>query len=236
MVQPNLIIATGNLRDACKQLQPGSMLHVDELMNRRRTNPFTADGTDLRRVRLYTADGMLYSLRDGVPTLSITRRDANTVLHRIDDAFEDFQEKFQFQPTPEEVELALRSDSTVHINLSKLGLSLGYGDLMYLEVTNPFYERKLEPEEEKLARRVFGDATFNENMDYLSNAGIHTLKIGVLAPGHLRRYTDNLPQMYVSDLGLSAYGQLIVNTAHVILDDEQESCNLSYVCGKRRKD
>ena len=29
---------TGNLRDAYKQLQPGTMLHVDQLMNERMTD------------------------------------------------------------------------------------------------------------------------------------------------------------------------------------------------------
>ena|SRR3990167_646122 len=75
---------TGNLRDGYKQVQPGTMLHVDELMNERRSNK------ELQYQWFYTADGLIYFLDgvDKIPTLLITREAHNPVLQRIDDAFE----------------------------------------------------------------------------------------------------------------------------------------------------
>ena len=57
----------GNLRDAYRQLQPGTMWYVDELMNARQTN------AGLRREQYYTGDGVVYFL-DGAcktPALAI---------------------------------------------------------------------------------------------------------------------------------------------------------------------
>ena len=103
MTRLNLTTITGDLRDTCGQFRPGSIRHVDELTDERRTNPIDADGTDLRRVWLHTADGHLYSVRNGVPTLSMTRRNVNPLFNRIDDAVEQLTATGNFQPNPEKI-------------------------------------------------------------------------------------------------------------------------------------
>src|SRR3989344_8260055 len=109
---------TGNLRDAYKQLQPGTMLHVDQLMNERRTN------TDLRNQGFYTADGEVYYLDGaGNPTLAMTREAHNPVLQHIDDAFDQLTKNQNYRPSQEEVQQALAAPETSLITLSRLRLS-----------------------------------------------------------------------------------------------------------------
>ena len=75
---------TENLRDAYRHLQPGTMLHADQLMKERRLNPITSTGEDLRDQWFYTADGAIYFIDNGVPTLALTREAHNPVLQNID--------------------------------------------------------------------------------------------------------------------------------------------------------
>ncbi len=190
MTQQNLITVRDYLRDAYKQLQPGTILHVDELTNERRTDPIDADGTDLRKVSLCTADGELYSIRNGVPTLSMTRGDVNPVLRRIDDAFDQLTSaRGNFRPSREEVEQALGSNDAVHVDLTKLRLQEDYFGGQYLIIPTK-KEHGLRPEEEKLAWRVFGEATFKENMEMFREAGISESRIYILTPAYVRRHAS----------------------------------------------
>ncbi len=185
MSKLTLTTVTGDLRETCSQLQPGSIRHVDELTDERRADPIDADGTDLRHVWLYTADGQLYSLRNGVPTLSMTRGDVNPVLNRIDDAVEQLTTSGNFQPDAEEVDQALNSYSTVHTDLTELRLRGDHLEWQYLPVST-VKRHKLRYEEEKLARRVFGDTTFAENMAMFREAGITESRIYLLAPTYVK--------------------------------------------------
>ncbi len=192
MTPQNLITVTGNLRDGYKQLQPGTMRHVDELTDERRTNPIDAEGTDLRKVWLYTADGELYSVRNCVPTLAMTRGDVNPVLYRIDDALAQLTTTGNFRPNREEIERALMSHYTVQVDLTKLRLKSGNDEWQYLVIPTK-RNHGLRKEEEKLARRFFGEATFAENMEMFRDAGIDESKIYVLAPSYVREHASESP-------------------------------------------
>src|SRR3989344_8852243 len=92
---------TGNLRDAYRQLQPGTMLHVDELMNERRTHADEQVCKELRKQWFFTADGEIY-FWDGVSktsTLAITREAHNPVLQNLDVAFELSTKYGIYRPT-----------------------------------------------------------------------------------------------------------------------------------------
>ncbi len=127
MTPSPLVTVTGRLTAGYRLLEPNSILHVDELVDE------LTDEQQIERLieerkrwcdgRLYTADGVIYSLRNNFPTLSLTRRDVNPVLTRINEADEFLNAGVnEFRPTPEELDSILRSDSTVHINLTKLRL------------------------------------------------------------------------------------------------------------------
>ncbi len=188
MTPPNLITVGGNLREGYMQLQPNTMLHVDELTNERRTNPIDVDGTDLRTVSFYTPDGQLYSVRQGTPMLSMTRGDVNPVLTRVDDAFTELTTtNGNFQLTPEEAERALKSYSTIHVVLEQLRLKGDNAEWQYLVVPTK-KEPGLRYEEEKLARRVFGDDTFDLNMEMFREARINESRIYVLNRNYVRQH------------------------------------------------
>ena len=142
---------TGNLRDAYKQLQPGTMLHVDELMNERRTN------ADLRNQWFYTADGEVYFLGTaGNPTLAMTREAHNPVLLNIDDAFEQLTKNHNYRPSQADVQQALTAPETELITLLKLRLSGDDDEWRHLEIgTTPSKYNRLNDEERKFAERVF---------------------------------------------------------------------------------
>ncbi len=120
----------GNLKDAYKQLQPGTMLHVDQLINERRTNE------ELRNQWFYTADGEIYFL-DGVsktPTLAITREAQNPVLQHIDDAFDQLLNNHNYRVLQADFAKALTAPDTVLVALPNLRLQGNDAEWRYLKI------------------------------------------------------------------------------------------------------
>ncbi|MEK6809820.1 MAG: hypothetical protein AABY40_04040 [Nanoarchaeota archaeon] len=183
----SLEIITGSLKGAYQQLQPGTMLHVDQLMNERREN------NELRGRGFYTADGEVYFL-DGatskIPTLAITREAHNPVLQNIDDAVEQLTQKNNYSVLAQDAEQALAAPETVLIALPSLRLSGDNAEWRYLAIgTTPSKYGKLNEEERKLAERVYGQgADFVKNMEMLDRAKIAETRIYVLNPGYVREH------------------------------------------------
>ncbi len=176
---------TRNLCDAYQQLQPGTMLHVDELMKERRGNAV------LRNNCFYTADGEIYLL-DGVcktPVLAMTREAHNPILKNIDDAFTQLTTKDNYHPSRADVRQALAAPDTVLIALPNLRLSGNEAEWRYLKIgTVPSEYGQLNGEERKLAERVYGQGNdFVQNMEMLKKAKIHETKIFVLNPDYVRK-------------------------------------------------
>src|SRR3989344_3792754 len=177
---------TGNLRDGYNQLQPGTMLHVDQLMNERR------DNAELRNQWFYTADGEVYLL-DGArktPTLAMTREAHNPVLLNIYAAFEELTQKQNYRPTPADVQLALAAPDTVLIALPNLRLNKHDAEFSNLTVgTTPAKYNKLNDEERKFAERVYGQGNdFVLNMKMLKDAGISETCIWLLNPEYVQKH------------------------------------------------
>ena len=180
---------TGNLRDAYQQLQPGTMLHVDQLMNERRTH---ADGQvrqELCNQWFYTADGEVYFL-DGAgktPTLAITREAHNPVLQHIDDAFEQLTQNHNYRLSQTDAGKAVSALDTVLIALPKLRLYKHDSEFSYLVIgTTPRKYGKLNEEERKFAERVYGqEDDFVQNMKMLDKAKIDETRIFVLNPDYV---------------------------------------------------
>ncbi len=179
---------TGNLRDGYKQLQPGTMLHVDQLMKERRTTE------ELRSNGFYTADGEVYLL-DGArktPTLAMTREAYNPVLQNIDVAYGQLVNKHNYRVSQTDVQQALAASETVVIALPNLRLTEHNAEFSYLTLgTTPAKYDKLNDEERKLAKRVYGqEDDFAQNMKMLKDAGIGETRIWVLNPDYVRKQAE----------------------------------------------
>ncbi|MEK6863152.1 MAG: hypothetical protein AABW53_00430 [Nanoarchaeota archaeon] len=179
---------TGNLRDAYRQLQPGTMLHADELMNERRDNP------ELRDQWFYTADGEVYFLKgkNKTPTLAMTREAHNPVLQNIDVAFEQLINEHNYPVSQADFKQALAASDTTLIALPKLRLSIVNQEYGYLPIGNtPAEYKKLNAEERKFAERVFGQGRdFVQNMEMLKVADISETRIYVLNPDYVRQHAE----------------------------------------------
>ena len=162
------------------QLQPSTMLHVDELMKERRTN------RELRDQTFYTADGELYFLQGRTPTLAITREKDNLLLRHLDDAFTQLKIAKNYRHDVQEAQQSIGAPETVLIDLTKLRLQGDDAEWRYLGILTTQYD-KLQPEEQKLAERVYGQGDeFGLSMAMLKEAGISETKIYVLDPAYVR--------------------------------------------------
>ena len=184
----NLVTIEGNLRDAYKQLQPGTMLHADQLMNERRTNH-----DELRKQKLYTADGGIYFLYGTqVPILAITREAYNPVLQNIDNAFEQLTSNQNYTVLFQDFEQALAVPETVLVSLPNLRLSKHDAEFSYLSLgTTPAKYNQLNYEERKLAERVYAKGNdFVQNMKMLKDTGIGETRIWVLNPDYVQKHAE----------------------------------------------
>ena len=190
--QQKLENIVGNLRDAYKQIVPGTMRHVDELMAERRTNPY------LRNQWFYPADGNVYSLdgKERVPTLRITREAVNPVLKNIDDAFAQFTENENYQVLPTDFETVKAASDTVSIDLTQLGLrEENDKEYQHLVIDTSKRLSKYNVEEQKLLLRIYGptekDCTASMQMLRDSIDKIEETRIYVLNPKYVTANAKN---------------------------------------------
>ncbi|MEK6863263.1 MAG: hypothetical protein AABW53_01050 [Nanoarchaeota archaeon] len=174
---------TGNLRDAYRQLQPGTMLHADELMNERRSNE------ELCSMSPNAADGAIYFL-DGnnrnIPTLAVTREAQNPILQNIDAAFEEFVNQRPYYVPQADLERALAAPDTMQIALPELSLYLFKDGMCYFLVkTTPGGYEKMNAKDRKFAEHFFGQGNdFVKNMEriYDQNSYQRETRIWVVNP------------------------------------------------------
>jgi hypothetical protein len=178
----NLENIEGNLLQAYQQCQPGTMRCADQLTKERRKN------LELRDLGFDTADGKVYSLDNGVPTLRMTREEVNPVLMNIDDAFKQLTTKGYYRVLLADFEAVKAAEDTVTIDLTKLRLKSNGNQVFYLAISirNKGYD-KLNSEERKLAEGVYGQGTdFIKNMMMLDELRIPETKIDVLSPPYVQ--------------------------------------------------
>ena len=167
---------SGNLQSAYFQAKASTILHVDELMAERRLN------LSLRDLWFYTADGMIYFLNQGIPMLAITRQKDNPLFQRS--AIKEYCSQLlsigNYYPTAEETSAAIYSPDTVCIDLTQIKLCGTKGvpwDYLTINTASP---QKLNEEEMKLARRIYGQDDYRENLRMLATAGIRVTRILLL--------------------------------------------------------
>src|SRR3989338_2487334 len=131
-----------NLRDGYKQLQPGTMLHANQLMAAQ------VRDASLRTQGFYVADGPLYSLegKKKTPTLWLTREKDNLVLRHLDDKVNSSYDKLidtdNFRPDMEEAQKAMRAKDTLRIDLTKLDLKGNDLEWRYVEISTSDYKKQ----------------------------------------------------------------------------------------------
>ncbi len=191
---------TGNLRDAYKQLQPGTMLHVDQLTNERRLNPITETGEDLCKQSFYTADGNLYTVnRRGRVIWGITREPQNLLLQNIAEAFHQLTQKGNYFLSLLEAEARLKHDDTILVEVEGLDL-VGDGNKEFgYFVVDPKKVKKLNPKRKLVVTRIFGpdEDSFEQNMEMFAQAGKVPL-VFALRPDYVKNTLKNNDTEYLA--------------------------------------
>ena len=181
----------GNLRDGYKQLQPGSMQHVDQLTTERRTN------IELRNQSFYTADGQLYTTQKRKSLWAITRLPQNLVLQHIDDAYESLRTDGNYFPPADEAKASFQHKDTVVIDMNGLKLQKDNDEYGHF-VLDPKKVKKLNSEQKKAAVRLFGpdEESFGLNMEML--AGAKKLPfVFALMPEYVQHTLENFAKLVV---------------------------------------
>ncbi len=218
MPPTTLEMIEGNLRDAYKQCVPGTMQHIDQLMNERRTNP------ELRNLWFYTANGNAYCNEGKEQVLYICREMTadgsqilNPVLKNIDDAFTQLAIKHNYRVSQVDFEAIKNDSNTVRVVLNNLSLQGNEKERRYLAISTTNYDT-LNAEERKLAEHVYGQRTdFVENMKMLKDAGITKTKVYVLNPDFVKAHATESPIARASWLN-SFYDNSNFNASGRIID------------------
>ncbi len=222
MILENIV---GNLRDAYKQAVPGTVLCVDQLMKERITNP------ELRSTWFYPADGAVYSMDEGIPTLRITREATNPVLKNIDAAFDQLMSKGNYFVSPEDFAAVKSAADTVTIDLTKLRLKKYNDEYNHLAVNTSKLLSKYNAEEQKLLERVFGvgdDYTKVMEMLRTSPQIIKETKVFVLNSKYVKANAETNP------IGRASWLDYFNLDSYFLADDRDINYN-NRVRGGRRE-
>ncbi len=179
----------GPLAKIFPQLERDTILHSDQLMTERRTNP------ELRNQWFYTADSSLYTVEKegGIDEafLYLGREPTNPIFNNIGEATQQLVKTRNYIPSSEDVGAVVKAESTLRVKLSGLGLQKSNDEVYYFEIQTDNYD-KLNPEQRRVAKRVYGQGNdFIENMEMLNKAAIRKTRVYVLNPEYVK---NNVPQ------------------------------------------
>ena len=196
MTLDTLVNIPGNLRGAYNQAVPGTLRHVDELMDERQTCPVTPEGDDLRKQSFYTADGHGYfSTAAGDIEWAITREADNLVLRHLNDAvnssYDQLVQTGDYRPDNTEAQAAKNADGTVVVKMNQLRLSGTEKEWRYLQIrtkdgfiqTEDGYQVPNAEEQKAMTRLGYTP----QNLQMLKEAGKTETKIYVLNPEYVTR-------------------------------------------------
>lgn len=182
----------GNLR-TYEELVPGTFKHADELTNERRTN------LKLRNYSFWTADGAVYFMDNGIPTLRITREATNPVLKNIGVAFNKLANTSNYFVSSADFAAVKAASDTVVIDLTQLELQehITEKEWRYLIIDSSRKISEYNHEQQKLLLRVFGptveDYTVNMEMLRLSPQKITEVKFYILSPDYVKANIQKKP-------------------------------------------
>ncbi len=191
----------GDLR-AYKELEPDSMLHGYEITTERRTCTDERAQAELRNNPFCTADGQLYTKQKKKVLWGITTLPQNLVLRNIDEAYRQLKETGNYFPSVEEADASFRHADTTVIDLKSLELVKDNDEYGHFEI-NPQKLRKLNTQQKKVAKRLFGpdEENFGLNMEMLAEAG-KSPWVFALMPDYVQRTLKASDKQY---LGLASW-------------------------------
>ncbi len=184
-----LVNIPGDLRTAYHAAVPGTLRHVDQLMNERRTNPKPKEGVDLREMWFYTPDGALYFMDGKTKTLAMTRESENLVLrHLDDDASSALTRGRNYYPDLTEAVRAIKAPMTEVFDLDELGLRELGEEFSVMEFSTTKHNT-LHREQRRFAERVYGRGrNFVWNMKMLAQRGTDKVRVYVLNPEYVQEH------------------------------------------------
>ncbi len=196
---------------AYKKLEPESMLHGYEITTERRTCTDERARAELKNNPFYTADGQLYTKQKKEVLLGITMLPQNLVLRNIDEAYRQLKETGNYFPLAEEAKVSFEHVDTTVIDLKSLELVKDNDEYGHFEI-NPQKMRKLNTQQEKVAKRLFGpdEENFGLNMEMLAEAG-KSPWVFALMPDYVQRTLKASDKQYLglaswlSDFGVNSY-------------------------------
>lgn len=176
----SLVNIVGNLKEAYRQIVPGTMRHVDQLTTERRTNH------DLKRNWIYTSDGELYTAKEEKIIWGITREPQNLVLQNIDEAYRQLTENGNYFPILEEAQSSFEHSDTVVVDIKGLKLVKDCGEYGHF-VVDPKNVKKLNSQQKLAAKRIYGpdEDNFRQNLEMFSKDGKCPL-VFVLMPDYVQ--------------------------------------------------
>ena len=174
----------GDYRSFSK-LVPGTRRHVDELWKDRLVVP------ELINQWFWTADGVIYFMRDGKPHFALTRENKNPLLKNLDEACEQLLNTRDYRVPDKDLEFALADLSTEVFDLDGLNLNRCSNEYSYLEVpTNPI-THSLEDDPRRLVERVYGKGdNFEKVIAILAKIRLPTPRVYVLNPSYVREHAS----------------------------------------------
>ena len=181
----------GNLR-AHSQLEPGTFSHADDLMAEQTISPETQNEI------FYVADGPIYAVKEGLPTLCLARWPDNLLLRHLEASSSSYDRLVQqenYHPYPKEAEYAMQAATTLSVDLTKISLQGIDAQSGLLEIKIGA-DNDFNVEERKLVERCFGQGTaFTRAMQTLEAAGITSTGIVILRQRYVERAAKSSPIM-----------------------------------------
>ena len=184
LIQPIETIQ-GDYRSFSK-LVSGTRRHVDELWKDRLVVP------ELINQWFWTADGVIYFMRDGKPHFALTRENKNPLLKNLDEACEQLLNTRNYPVPDKDLESALADEATEVFDLNKLGLKRFSSDYSYLElsIADPILN-DLNGDKRRLSERIYGKGdNFNKVMKMLNKRNWSTSRIFVLNPDYVQNHAS----------------------------------------------
>lgn len=210
----------GDLR-AHSELELGTLAHADDLMAEQTISPETQNEI------FYVADGPIYTVKKGRPTLCLARYPDNLLLRHLTDtyncSYNQLLRQDNYHPDRQEAECAMRAATTLQSDLTQIRLQDRDAQSGLLEIKIGA-DNDFNVEEIKLVERCFGQGTaFKRAMQTLKVAGITSTGIIILRPDYVERAAKSSP------IVRAAWRNSFNCQAQVYLND----CLVAYPCSLR---
>ena len=190
----------GPLAEIFPKFYRSTILHADQLTNKRRTEEDEEKRLELRNIYFHTADSSMYTVekvsRRNEAFLYLGREPTNPIFNNIEEATQQLIRTGNYILTTEkrgEIDAVITAEDTLKVKLSDLELQKPKDRISFFDIhTNNHYFYKLNPEQQSVAERIYGQGDdFKENMEMFYEGGITRTRVYVLNPDYVKK---NVPR------------------------------------------